>query len=185
MTITYLTKTELSTGPYVNWTADFDASVKSAFFASLEATGVYDSGAEDGKKAWVEYGTYAGGAVPPVVQILDVQNSTTVQTDATLKGIIMDDAGGNQLYVTDTPNAGNNVFVAMGAGSDSVNLFDSSNDTVYGGSGNDTIGGGVGASSLFGGDGNDGLYGGSGNSTLDGGNGDDYLQAGSGTQSLI
>jgi len=190
MAVTYLTKTELSNGNLgsVNW-ANFDPSVKSAFFASLEQTGVYDPGAEDGKKAWIEYGPFAGGSLSPIVQILDIANaspsSTTVVTDATLKGIIMDDAGGNQLFVTDAPNAHNNVFIAMGTGSDSVNLWDSGNDTVYGGAGSDTIGGGVGNSSLFGGDGNDGIYGGSGNSTLDGGANDDYLQAGTGVQSLV
>jgi Ca2+-binding RTX toxin-like protein len=72
----------------------------------------------------------------------------------------------------------NNVFVAAGQGSDTINLFDSGNDTVYGGGGNDVIHGGHGDSSLVGGDGNDSIYGGSGNDTLDGGAGNDYLISG-------
>ncbi len=39
----------------------------------------------------------------PTIQILDVSSSTTVQTTPNLKAIIMDDAGGKHLNVTDTP----------------------------------------------------------------------------------
>lgn len=183
MTITYITRAELN--QFINATGNFDTSVRNALITSLEHQGVYDP-LNNGMKAWFETDTsYAGGPVSPIVQVLDVKNSTTVQTDATLKGIIMDDAGGNHLFVTDLPNAHNNVFVAMGTGGDTVNLFDSGNDTVYGGSGNDAIGGGVGNSSLFGGAGDDSIYGGSGHDTLDGGAGDDYLQAGTGQQTLL
>jgi Ca2+-binding RTX toxin-like protein len=184
MTVSYLTKTEL--GGDLTAGGNLDPSVQAALLASLEGSGVYDPGVEDGKKAWVEEGSYPGGAVPPIVQVLDVTNSTTVKTDATLKAIIMDDAGGNQLYVTDDPNAHNNIFIAMGSGSDSVNLFDSGSDTVYGGAGDDVIGAGAGGGdSIFGGDGNDSLFGGSGADTLIGGAGDNYIQAGTGAHQLL
>ncbi|MGJ4952572.1 calcium-binding protein [Bradyrhizobium sp. HKCCYLS20291] len=183
MTVSYLTKTELNAD--LTGSNHFDPSVQAALISSLESSGVYNSGAEDGKKAWLQSGPYPGGPVAPIVQILEVTNSTTVQTDSTLKAIIMNDPGGNQLYVTDLPNAHNNVFVAMGIGNDSVNLFDSGNDTVYGGDGADVIGGGVGNSSLYGGDGNDSIYGGSGSDTLVGGAGDNYLQAGTGAHQLV
>lgn len=183
MTVSYLTKTEL--GSDLTAAGHLDPSVQAALINSLVNSGVYDPGAEDGKKAWVEQGTYTSGPIPPTIQVLDLPNSATVQTDATLKAIIMDDAGGNQLYVTDAPNAHNNIFVAMGTGNDTVNLYDSGNDTVYGGSGDDVIGGGAGNSSLLGGAGNDSLYGGSGADTLIGGAGDNFLQAGTGAHQLL
>ncbi|MGJ5206482.1 calcium-binding protein [Bradyrhizobium sp. HKCCYLR20261] len=183
MTVSYLTKTELNSD--LTASGHFDPTVQAALISSLESNGVYTSGAEDGKKAWVESGTYSGGTVPPIVQVLEVTNSTTVQTSSTLKAIIMDDAGGNQLYVTDSQNAGNGVFIAMGKGNDSVNLFDSGNDTVYGGDGADVIGGGAGNSYLYGGDGNDSIYGGSGSDTLVGGEGNNFLQAGTGAHQLL
>ncbi|CCD92757.1 Hemolysin-type calcium-binding region protein [Bradyrhizobium sp. ORS 375] len=183
MTVSYLTKTELNGD--LTASGHFDPSVQAALISSLESTGVYTPGAEDGKKAWVESGAYSGGSVPPIVQILEVSNSTTVQTSSTLKAIIMDDAGGNQLYVTDSQNAHNGIFIAMGTGADSVNLFDSGNDTVYGGAGADVIGGGAGNSYLYGGDGNDSIYGGSGSDTLVGGAGDNFLQAGTGAHQLL
>lgn len=184
MAVTYLTKTDLGQFLHQNGN-NIEASVRSALIDSLQDSGVFDDGGKDGTRGWFEYGPYPGGAVPPTIQILDVSSSTTVQTTPNLKAIIMDDAGGQHLRVTDTPNAHNDVFIAMGEGSDSVNLFDSGNDTVYGGSGDDMIGGGAGNSSLFGGDGNDSIYGGSGNDTLNGGADDDYLQAGTGAQSLV
>jgi Ca2+-binding RTX toxin-like protein len=185
MAVTYLTKTEL--GQFLHQSGNIEASVRSALIDSLEDSGVFHEGGKDPARGWFESGHFPGGAAPPTIQILDVSSSTTVQTTPNLKAIIMDDAGGMHLNVTDTPNAHNDVFIAMGEGSDSVNLFDSGNDTVYGGSGHDMINGGnaTGNSSLFGGDGNDSIYGGSGSDTLDGGAGNDYLQAGTGAQSLV
>ena len=124
----------------------------------------------DGSKS----GPFHGGPVPPVVQILDVSQSTSVQTNPNLKAIILDDHSAR----LDVTGGDNNIFVAAGKGSDTINLHDSGNDTVYGGSGNDVIRGGHGDSSLFGGAGNDSIYGGTGNDTLDGGSGNDYLVSG-------
>jgi hypothetical protein len=105
---------------------------------------------------------------------LDVSNSTNVETTPNLKAIILDDNSA-KLNVT---GGDNDVFVAAGKGPDTINLFDSGNDTVYGGSGNDVIRGGHGDSSLVGGAGNDSIYGGTGNDTLDGGAGNDFLMSG-------
>jgi Ca2+-binding RTX toxin-like protein len=181
MTVTYLTKNEL--GQFLHHSGNnIEASVRSALIDSLTHSGVFQDGGEDGTRGWFEYGPFPGGAVPPTIQILDVSSSTTVQTDPNLKAIVLDDAGGKTLNVT---GGDNDVFVAMGKGSDTLHLFDSGNDTVYGGGGNDVIIGGHGNSSLVGGDGNDSIYGGSGNDTLDGGSGNDYLKAGTGAQSLV
>jgi Ca2+-binding RTX toxin-like protein len=183
MAVNYLTKTEL--GQFLQHNGHIEASVRSALIDSLQDSGVFHEGGNDGTRGWIESGSYPGGAAPPIIQILDVSHSTTVQTTPNLKAIIMDDAGGQHLNVTGAPGAHNDVFIAMGEGSDSVNLFDSGNDTVYGGSGHDMISGGHGNSSLFGGAGNDSIYGGSGHDTLDGGAGNDYLQAGASAQSLV
>ncbi|MEZ2142830.1 calcium-binding protein [Bradyrhizobium sp. DN5] len=148
---------------------------------SLEQSGVFSDDPGDASRAWFESGSFSGGSVPPVVNVLDVSQSTTVETTPNLKAIILDDAGGKTL---DVIGGDNDVFVAMGKGSDSVNLYDSGDDTVYGGSGNDAIHGGHGNSSLFGGAGNDSIYGGTGNDTLTGGTGNDRLEAGSGAQLL-
>ncbi|MBR0750754.1 calcium-binding protein [Bradyrhizobium jicamae] len=182
MSVSYLTKTELNAD--LTASGHLDASVQAALLNALQSDGTYNPGAEDGKKAWVEQGAYSGGPLSPVIQVLDVTNSTTVQTTSTLKAIIMDDAGGNHLTVTDTQNAGNSIFIAMGSGNDTLNLYDSGNDTVYGGGGNDVIGGGTGADSILGGDGNDSLYGGSGADTLIGGAGDNFIQVGTGAHQL-
>jgi Ca2+-binding RTX toxin-like protein len=181
MAVTYLTKTELGQFFHQNGN-NIEASVRSALIDSLVHSGVFQDGGEDGTRGWFESGPFSGGAVPPTIQILDVSSSTTVQTDPNLKAIVLDDSHGKTLNVT---GGDNDVFVAMGKGSDTVHLSDSGNDTVYGGSGNDVISGGHGNSSLVGGDGNDSIYGGSGNDTLDGGSGNDYLQAGTGAQSLV
>jgi Ca2+-binding RTX toxin-like protein len=180
MAVTYLTKTEL--GQFLNHGGNIEASVRSALIDSLEHSGVFNDGGEDGTRGWFEYGPFPGGAVPPTIQVLDVSSSTTVQTNPNLKAIVLDDHGGKTLNVT---GGDNDVFVAMGKGSDTVHLHDSGDDTVFGGSGNDLITGGHGNSSLFGGAGNDSIYGGSGNDTLDGGSGNDYLRAGAGAQSLV
>jgi Ca2+-binding RTX toxin-like protein len=178
MAVNYLTQTEL--GQFLNQGGNIDPSVRSALFHSLEQSGVFQN---DDSRVWFESGPFAGGAVPPTIQLLDVSSSTSVETNPALKGIILDDHGGKTLDVT---GGHNDVFVAMGNGSDTVNLHDSGNDTVYGGSGNDVISGGHGNSSLVGGDGNDTITGGSGNDTLDGGSGNDALVAASGAaQSLI
>jgi Ca2+-binding RTX toxin-like protein len=180
MSVSYLTKTEL--GQFLHQNGNhIEAGVRSALFDSLEQSGVFNDNPTDTTRAWFESGPFSGGTVPPVVQILDVSQSTTVETTPNLKAIILDDAGGKTL---DVIGGHNDVFVAMGKGSDSVNLYDSGNDTVYGGSGNDAIHGGHGNSSLFGGAGNDSIFGGSGNDTLIGGTGNDRLEAGGGAQLL-
>ncbi|RTE88013.1 MULTISPECIES: calcium-binding protein [Bradyrhizobium] len=179
MAISYLTKTELDRFLHQNGN-HIEASVRSALIDSLERSGVYSDHPGDTSKAAFQSGPFSG-AVPTGVQILDIAQSTTVETTPNLKAIIFDDAGGKRL---DVIGGHNDVFIAMGKGSDSVNLYDFGNDTVYGGSGNDAIRGGHGNSSLFGGGGNDSIYGGSGNDTLDGGSGNDYLEAGSGAQLL-
>lgn len=174
MTVYYATKTDLGAGSALT---NLDPTVRSALFSSLYDSAVYDPGAEDGKRAWVQEGTYAGGAVSPIIQVLEVANSTTVKTDATLKAIIMDDAGGHQLKVTSASGATNSVFVTMGNGGDTVNLLDGGNDTVYGGTGNDAIYGGSGSATLNGGAGNDTLVAGTGaHQLLLGGDGDDILR---------
>lgn len=172
MAVTYLTKTEL--GHFLQQNGNIEASVRSALLDSLEHSGVFQDGSEDGTRGWFEYGPFHGGAVPPVIQVLDVSKSTTVETNPNLKAIILDDNGAK----LDVTGGHNDVFVAAGQGSDTINLFDSGNDTVYGGGGNDVIRGGHGDSSLVGGAGNDSIYGGSGNDTLDGGAGNDYLISG-------
>ncbi|MFK4535099.1 Ca2+-binding RTX toxin-like protein [Bradyrhizobium ottawaense] len=179
MAISYLTKTELDQFLHHNGN-HIEASVRSALIDSLERSGVYSDHPGDTSKAAFQSGLF-GGAVPAGVQILDIAQSTTVETTPNLKAIIFDDAGGKTL---DVIGGHNDMFIAMGKGSDSVNLYDYGNDTVYGGSGNDAIRGGHGNSSLFGGAGNDSIYGGSGNDTLDGGSGNDYLEAGTGAQVL-
>ncbi|TYO62065.1 calcium-binding protein [Bradyrhizobium hipponense] len=180
MAVSYLTKTEL--GQFLHQNGNhIEASVRSALIDSLEHSGVFSDDPGDAPRAWFESGPFSGGSVPPVVQVLDVSQSATVETTPNLKAIILDDAGGKTLDVT---GGDNDVFIAMGKGSDSVNLYDSGDDTVYGGSGNDAIHGGHGNSSLFGGAGNDSIYGGTGNDTLTGGTGNDYLEAGSGAQLL-
>ncbi|WP_349627988.1 calcium-binding protein [Bradyrhizobium sp. AC87j1] len=158
-----------------------EPSVRSALIDSLERSGVFSDHPGDSSKAVFQSGPFSGGAVPAGVQVLDVAKSTTVETTPSLKAIILDDAGGKTLNVI---GGHNDVFVAMGKGSDSVTLYDYGNDTVYGGSGNDAIRGGHGNSSLFGGAGNDSIYGGSGNDTLSGGTGNDRLEAGTGAQVL-
>lgn len=172
MAVTYLTKTEL--GHFLQHNGNIEASVRSALLDSLEHSGVFQDGSEDGTRGWFESGPFHGGAVPPTVQILDVSKSTTVETTPNLKAIILDDNSA-KLNVT---GGDNDVFVAAGKGSDTINLFDHGNDTVYGGGGNDVIHGGHGDSSLVGGAGNDSIYGGTGNDTLDGGAGNDFLISG-------
>jgi Ca2+-binding RTX toxin-like protein len=171
MAVSYLTKTEL--GQFLQHNGNIEAGVRSALIDSLEQSGVFKEG-DNSTRAWLESGPFHGGAVPPVTQILDVSNSTSVQTNPNLKAIVLDDHSA-KLNVT---GGDNDIFVAAGKGSDTINLRDSGDDTVYGGSGNDVIRGGHGDSSLFGGAGNDSIFGGTGNDTLDGGSGNDLLVSG-------
>ena len=171
MAVSYLTKTEL--GQFLQHNGNIEASVRSALIDSLEQSGVFKEG-DNSTRAWLESGPFHGGTVPPVTQILDVSNSTSVQTNPNLKAIVLDDHSA-KLNVT---GGDNDIFVAAGKGSDTINLRDSGDDTVYGGSGNDVIRGGHGDSSLFGGAGNDSIFGGTGNDTLDGGSGNDFLVSG-------
>lgn len=171
MAVSYLTKTEL--GEFLHNNGNIEAGVRSALIDSLEQSGVFNEG-DNSARGWLESGPFAGGAVPPVVQILDVSNSTSVQTNPNLKAIVLDDHSA-RLNVT---GGDNDIFVAAGRGNDTINLRDSGDDTVYGGGGNDVIRGGHGDSSLFGGAGNDSIYGGTGNDTLDGGAGNDLLVSG-------
>jgi Ca2+-binding RTX toxin-like protein len=179
MAVTYLTKTEL--GQFLHQGGNIESSVRSALIDSLEQSGVFKDGGEDGTRGWFQSGPFPGGPVAPTVQILDVSSSTTVETNPNLKAIILDDNSAR----LDVTGGDNNVFVAAGEGADTINLFDSGDDTVYGGSGSDLIRGGHGDSSLFGGAGNDSIFGGTGNDTLDGGRGNDHLTAGAGAQSLV
>jgi Ca2+-binding RTX toxin-like protein len=171
MAVSYLTKTEL--GDFLHSNGNIEAGVRSALIDSLEQSGVFNEG-DNSARGWLESGPFAGGAVPPTIQILDVSNSTNVQTNPNLKAIVLDDRSA-RLNVT---GGENDVFVAAGRGNDTINLRDSGDDTVYGGGGNDVIRGGHGDSSLFGGAGNDSIYGGTGNDTLDGGAGNDLLVSG-------
>jgi Ca2+-binding RTX toxin-like protein len=171
MAVSYLTKTEL--GQFLQHNGNIEAGVRSALIDSLEQSGVFKEG-DNSTRGWLESGPFHGGAVPPTVQILDVSNSTSVQTNPNLKAIVLDDHSA-KLNVT---GGDNDIFVAAGKGSDTINLRDGGDDTVYGGSGNDVIHGGHGDSSLFGGAGNDSIFGGTGNDTLDGGSGNDLLVSG-------
>src|SRR5665213_2221583 len=166
MTIGYLTQNQLSADLTAN--GNLDPSVHDAVMAQLVADGIYnntDSGPPifTGPKAWVQEGTYTS----PTLSYLNVVDITTssgpvvVTTDPALKAIVLQTATPTQLYVEGTSN----VYVALGTGADSVNLYDSGNDTVIGGSGGDTLGGGSGADLLMGGSGNDSLFGGSGQNT--------------------
>ncbi len=118
MAVTYLTKTEL--GHFLQQNGNIEASVRSALLDSLEHSGVFQDGGEDGTRGWFESGPFHGGAVPPTIQILDVSKSTTVETNPNLKAIILDDNSA-KLNVT---GGDNNVFVAAGKGADTINLFD-------------------------------------------------------------
>ena len=173
MTISYMTKAELDTNL---GTANIDASVKADVLNYLTTAGVYPA-ADPSKEAWVQQGTYTSPTAS-IVQVLDITTSGTfsVNTDPALSAIILQTPGPSQLFVTDDGTHFNNVYVALGTGADSVNLFDGGNDTVQGGNGGDVIGGGIGNDLLIGGTGNDSLYGGPGANTLIGGDGDNYIR---------
>jgi Ca2+-binding RTX toxin-like protein len=181
MTVSYITKTELG---HEDGVKNLDPAVKNALFNALYADGIYQPGnPDDGTKAWFQDDGNHFPGVSPITQILEIdQNARTVDTNPYLQAIIMDDAGGPHgdgnaklLTVTDTSHTGNNVFVAMGNGGDTVRLHDDGNDTVYGGQGNDLI-------DARGNTGNDLLVGGGGNDTIWGGIGQDTLIGGAGSE---
>lgn len=171
MAVSYLTKTEL--GDFLHSNGNIEAGVRSALIDSLEQSGVFNEG-DNSERGWFQSGPFPGGPVAPVVQILDVYNSTTVQTNPNLKAIVLDDHSAR----LDVTGGDNDVFVGAGRGNDTINLHGSGNDTVYGGSGNDVIRASQGDNFLFGGAGNDSIYGGTGSDTLDGGAGNDLLVSG-------
>jgi Ca2+-binding RTX toxin-like protein len=185
MSISYLTESQLDA--HLSANGNLDPSVRADVIAALRADGTYNPG-DPSQKAWVQEGPYNTPTVG-FVQVLDITDGSGdqyVQTDAALQAVVVQTATPTRIYITDNAGDHNNVYVALGEGGDTVNLYDGGNDTVRGGTGNDTIGGGVGASSLFGGDGSDGIYGGPGQfTTLDGGNGNDYLELGAGHQSAF
>jgi Ca2+-binding RTX toxin-like protein len=178
MTIGYLTKTELG---HEDGVKHLDPAVKSALFQALYTDLIYNPGKDDGTTASFQEDLNQPD-FSPTVQILELDTSATVHTNPSLKAIIMDDAGkdgtATQLNVA---GGDNSIFVAMGNAGDTVRLFDSGNDTVYGGRGNDLIDASqsTGDDSLVGGGGNDTIWGGKGHDTLVGGAGRDELHSGS------
>jgi Ca2+-binding RTX toxin-like protein len=119
----------------------------------------------------VQTGSYS--STDPTATVLDVTGgSNVVSTDDALKAIVFDSTAPGQYYVT----GGSSVYVALGSGADSINLYDNGNDTVQGGNGGDVLGGGAGADLILGGTGNDQLYGGPGPNTLIGGGGNDFIR---------
>lgn len=182
MTVSYLTQQELN--DHLSLNGNLDANVRQAVIDKLKSEGIYNNNPTDpSKTAWVQEGAYT----PPTVnfvQVLDITTDGTsyVQTDPALKAIVLQSPDPTQLYVTDNGVDHNNVYVALGTGHDSVNLYDGGNDTVLGGNGGDLIGGGAGASLLIGGSGNDSIYGGTGASTMIGGGGDNFIRVGGANQ---
>jgi Ca2+-binding RTX toxin-like protein len=194
--VNYLTKTELPTTAFN--TGNFDASSQAAVINQLIVDGLYDPiNPDSGKSIWVESDIYNGAAQPPLfgsggsstvpgfVQALEVEGSNvTVQTDSTLK-IIVDDGNGpnNMLTVTGTSNP---VFIALGNSNTTVSLTDTGNDTVLGGAGNDSITANTGHDLLIAGGGSnvltdllsggsDTLVAGPGADTINGVQGDTFL----------
>jgi Ca2+-binding RTX toxin-like protein len=192
-TTTYLwTHTDLGNDSGVK---ALDPAVQSALFTSLNNQHVYNP-SNPLQTAWVQEGAYPGGQPAPNIQILETTNTTSLTKEPALHAIIMNDAGGPG-HELDVTGGAANLFVAMGTGGDTLKLFDSGNDTVYGGAGNDSIYGGTGHDILRGGGGNNQLhsgstaggysvlYGGSGADTLYGGGGADSLYGGAGQNTLI
>jgi hypothetical protein len=165
--VNYLTKTEL---PDAFNTGNLDASSQQAVINQLINDGLYTSSTpDDGKSIWVESDIYQGvlqpplfdslgnPAVPAFVQALEVEGSNvTVQTDTTLQ-IIVDD-GNNANNLLTVTGGGNPEFIALGKENYTVNLNDTGNDTVLGGSsGNDSITANTGHDQLIAGGGVDNL----------------------------
>jgi Ca2+-binding RTX toxin-like protein len=193
--VNYLTKTEL---PSAFNTSNLDASAQLAVINQLVSDGLYTgANPDDGKSVWVESDIYQGVSQPPLfgsggsstvpnfVQALEVEGSSVnVTTDATLKIIVDDGSGPNNLL--NVTGGANNVFIALGNSNTTVNLNDAGNDTVLAGSGGaDSITANSGMTALYAGGGADTLVGGSGASSLYGGSGPDTLIAGSGHGQLL
>jgi Ca2+-binding RTX toxin-like protein len=173
-TITYVTQSELnSKDPGVK---QLDPAVRHALFNTLDNDGVYSVPKE---RAWLQEGDLQGHPQVSYAQILETTTNASITTDAALKAIIINDQGGAG-HTLDV-SGGNDEFIALGSGGDTLTLHDSGNDTVFGGKGNDSIdaSGSTGNDSLVGGGGNDTIWGGSGHDTLDGGAGKDQLHSGS------
>jgi Ca2+-binding RTX toxin-like protein len=182
MTISYLTESQL-VDQVLTPNGHLDSSVQSAVINQLRSDGIYNP-ALPNLTAWVQTDLY----IPPtsnIVQVVDItQTGTTyVQTEPNLAAIVFTPPSGSELVVSDAgaPN-GDNVFVGVGQGNDTVVLQDAGNDTVLAGSGTDIIGGGHGKDVLIAGAGNDTIYGGVGAETLEGGAGNSTLVLGTGGQ---
>jgi Ca2+-binding RTX toxin-like protein len=174
MSISYLTESQLSADLTAN--GNLDAAVRDDVLAALQTDGTYNP-ANPNQTAWVQQGAY----VPPSVNFVNVVDITTdgteyINTDAAMQAIVLQSPDPTQIYLTDDGTHHNNVYVALGTGNDSVNLYDGGNDTVQAGSGDDVIGGGTGNDLLLGGTGNDSIFGGSGANTMIGGSGNDYIR---------
>jgi len=182
MSVSYLTQAELSND--LNANGNIDSSVVNAVINQLKLDGIYNNNPNDTtKRAWTEEGPYTA-PTSGAIQVQDITSGGTsyVNTDPALKAIVVQTPSPVQIYVTDDGTHHSNVFVGLGTGGDSVNLYDGGNDTVQGGSSGDVIGGGAGNSLLMGGGGDDTIFGGSGNDHLIGGEGNNYLRVGSGHQ---
>ena len=179
MTISYLTQQELndtlSSGGHI------DNSVITDVLTQLQNDGIYNTNPNDPTKtAWTQFGNYSSNDLLSSTQVLDITSTTQgalVNTDPSLKAIVLQTATPTQIYV----EGSNSVYIGLGDNGDSINLYDTGNDTVQGGSGNDVIGGGGGNDVLMGGGGDDSIYGGQGPQTIIGGEGNNYLSAGSGS----
>jgi len=179
MTISYMTESQLA---HQLSSGNLDASVQTDVLNHLNSIGVLNP-ADPNSSAFTQTGIFTA-PTSAIVQVLDITTSGTfdVNTTAALSTIVLQSPGPSQLFVTDDGVHSHDTYIALGAGHDSVNLFDGGNDTVQGGNGGDVIGGGVGADSLIGGTGNDSLFGGTGANTLVGGDGNNYIQLGGGHQ---
>jgi Ca2+-binding RTX toxin-like protein len=123
-----------------------------------------------------------GGALNPNTNVFLVDSqSATVATDANLKAIV--DIADASLTVT----GGNNVMVAAGDASDSINLAGTTGkDVVEVGDGNNTITGGSGPDTIIAGDGDNTITGSSGaHSSIRVGDGADSLTVGNGAHDTL
>jgi Ca2+-binding RTX toxin-like protein len=185
----YLTKTELG---HEDGVKHLDPDVKNALFQALYHDHIYHPGKDDGTKASFQEDLNFS-VFSPTAQILELDTSATVDTNPTLKAIIMDDGPGKGMENAGkdgsarwlTVNGGDSIFVAGG-----------SHDTIFGGSGDDTLVGGArselhsgslggGSNILWGQGGHDTLYGGDGADSLYGSGGHDSLVGGAGSGQLV